>query len=78
MTKVESLLHLRQLINEGKHDYFLHFGIAKSSKYITLDGDDNFCVYNEIDDTEETLNNDEILESNIGKFMNKGRFYCYD
>ena len=78
-TKVNDLAHLRQLINEGKHRYFiaLNFGL-RSSKYITLNGS-NFCVFNEIDGSDDILTDEEIMDeryTNIGAAIKLNAFFC--
>lgn len=78
-TKVNNLNHLRELIQQGQHHFFIGLtsGI-RSSKYIELAGD-QFVVFNEIDGSEDTFTDEEIMDeryTNIGKAISLGRFYC--
>ena len=78
-TKVNNLDHLRELIQQGQHHFFIGLtsGI-RSSKYIELAGD-QFVVFNEIDGSEDTFTDEEIMDeryTNIGKAISLGRFYC--
>lgn len=54
----------------------LSFGL-RSSKDISLDEDGNYFVYNEIDDTEETIDHDELMNTFIGQALDKGALYKY-
>lgn len=78
-TKVNNLNHLRELIQQGQHHFFIGLtsGI-RSSKYMELAGD-QFVVFNEIDGSEDTFTDEEIMDeryTNIGKAISLGRFYC--
>jgi hypothetical protein len=78
-TKVNNLDHLRELIQQGQHSFFIGLtsGI-RSSKYIEL-ADDQFVVFNDIDGSEDTFTDEEIMDeryTNIGKAISLGRFYC--
>lgn len=77
--KVKDVAHLRELVVSGKHRYFiaLNFGL-RSSKYISLNGD-NFCVFNEIDGSDDILTEEEIMDTrytNIGEAIKYGAFFC--
>jgi hypothetical protein len=78
-TKVNNLDHLRELIQQGKHHFFIGLtSILRSSKYIELAGD-QFVVFNEIDGSEDTFTDEEMMDeryTNIGKAISLGRFYC--
>jgi hypothetical protein len=78
-TKVNNLDHLRELIQQGKHHFFIGLtSILRSSKYIELSGD-QFVVFNEIDGSEDTFTDEEMMDeryTNIGKAISLGRFYC--
>lgn len=72
---------IQQRINDGGDMLacFVSFGAARSSKEITFtdDGDD-YDVYNDIDDTYETIKHDELMQSfPIGEAISKGTFYKY-
>jgi len=80
--KIKSLEHLKEiLINSDKdsdEDFvlFLNSGL-RSSKYIGYD-DGIFCITNCIDDSEQELNDKEIMDdeyTNIGKGIKLGAFY---
>ena len=54
----------------------LNYGL-RSSKSISSDGD-NYYIYNEIDDTEETIPHDKLMDSSpIGEAIKKGALYSY-
>lgn len=74
--KVSDLSHLKNLVNQGKHHYFirLNFGL-KSSKFITLSGND-FCVFNEIDGSDDIFTDEDIMSDMIGKAIRLGAFFC--
>jgi hypothetical protein len=83
MTKINSLEHLKEVCNPYEpEDFFisLNFGL-RSSKCITYDEDtDTFFVLNEIDDTEDEFNSEQIMDDNltdIGKAIRAGQFYHY-
>lgn len=79
MRKVKDLKELRKLCRkEDGEDFFISFGIARSSKHISYDG--NFWyIYNEIDDSEQTLTTRELKrETNLIEALDKGALYMYD
>ena len=79
MKQINSIEELIDEINSGKHDFFIDNGLFRSSKYIEYD-DDTFYIYNEIDDTEQTLTTKELFNdnyTNIGVAINNGTFYAY-
>ena len=79
MTQINSIEELIDALNKGQHDFFISNGILKSSKYIEYD-DDNFYIVNEIDDSEQTLNEEELFNrdyTNIGFAIENGQFYMY-
>jgi len=79
MKQINSIEELIDEINSGKHDFFIDNGLFRSSKYIEYD-DDTFYIYNEIDDTEQTLVSKELFDkdaTNIGFAINQGCFYEY-
>lgn len=74
--KVKDLNHLKQLVNSNVTDYFISIGgIARSSKFINAGENKDFFVLHLIDDTEEELNEDELMNSNIGEAIKNGYFY---
>jgi hypothetical protein len=77
VVKVESVNELKKFIALGHNEYFVSFGCARSSKFITLESDDKFYVLNYIDSTEEYMTEQELIESNIGKAIQKGMFYAW-
>lgn len=77
--KVKDATHLRELIETKSKHFFiqLNFGL-RSSKFISMDGD-HFCVLNEIDGTEDYLNESDLFDeslTNIGKAIRLGAFFC--
>ena len=75
--KVESIDHLISLVGDGR-DFFISFGCARSSKYITYDGE-KFWVLNYIDDSEQVLTKEQMDDeeyTNIGKAIRNGCFYA--
>ena len=81
MMKILSQKQLDRLIEKNSDrslDCFvlLNYGL-RSSKSITYDGD-NYYIYNEIDDTEETIPHDKLMDSSpIGEAIKKGVLYSY-
>lgn len=82
-TRVNSLDELKQMLASGETTEFfiqLNFGI-RSSKAISYNEDtDTFYVLNEIDDTEQELNSEQMMDedyTNIGKAIKFGSFYRY-
>jgi len=72
--KINSIEELKQ---NKTTEYFISFGIARSTKYITYFEDEKiFSIYNLIDDTEEELTEEELLKSNIGVAIEKNAFYA--
>lgn len=77
--KVKDVAHLRELVASGKHHFFiqLNFGL-RSSKFITGNGD-KFCIFNEIDGSEDVLTEGELMDeglTNVGKAMKYGALFC--
>lgn len=66
MKKILSQEQLDELIEEDSYkslDCFVMLNCGlRSSKSITSDGD-NYYIYNEIDDTEETIPHDKLMDS---------------
>ena len=79
MKQINSLEELIDSINSGNHDFFISNGLIRSSKYIDYD-DDIFYIFNEIDDTEQSLTSKELFNeeyTNIGVSIKNGTFYSY-
>lgn len=72
MEKVKSLSHLKSLIKKGDHDFFLSFGLLRSSKVLDYNG--QWHILNEIDDSEELLSDSEFKETNIYKGIGKNLY----
>lgn len=68
--KVESVDHLRSLIESGVHSYVSVYGILRCSKYITMDSDGRFWVFSEVDGSEVEYTDEEMSE-----IIGKGNFY---
>lgn len=77
-TKIKDLKELkRKSGNLGGLDCFIALNFSlKSSKHIIFDGDD-FYIDNLIDGSSEVFTEKQLLESNIGKALEKGALY-YD
>ena len=79
MKQINSVEELIEEINSGNHDFFIGGGLLRSSKYIEYNND-NFYIYNEVDNTEQTLTSKELFDkdcTNIGFAINQGCFYSY-
>ena len=75
--KINSVEELKKEC-EDNYDFFIAFGVSRSSKGITYDEeDDTFTVHHEIDDTFEDIKSEDIDKTNIGKAMREERFYVY-
>lgn len=80
--KINSQKELDDLIRKVEGDYplecfvLLNFGI-RSSKDISLNENNDYQVYNEIDDSEETIVHSKLMSSFIGKAISKGALYKY-
>lgn len=80
--KINSQKELDDLIRKVEGGYplecfvLLNFGI-RSSKDISLNENNDYQVYNEIDDSEETIVHSQLMSSFIGKAINKGALYKY-
>ena len=81
MMKILSQKQLNRLIEKNPDkslDCFVLLNYSlRSSKSITFDGD-SYYIYNEIDDTEETISHDKLMDSfPIGEAIKKGVLYSY-
>ena len=79
MKQINSIEDLIAEIQLGNHDFFISNGLIRSSKYIEYD-DDIFYIFNEIDDTEQSLTSKELFNeeyTNIGVSIKNGTFYSY-
>lgn len=80
--KINSQKELDNLIRKVEGGYplecfvLLNFGI-RSSKEISLNENNDYLVYNEIDDSEETIVHSKLMSSFIGKAISKGALYKY-
>ncbi len=80
--KINSQKELDDLIRKVEGGYplecfvLLNFGI-RSSKDISLNENNDYLVYNEIDDSEETIVHSKLMSSFIGKAISKGALYKY-
>lgn len=80
--KINSQKELDDLIRKVEGDYplecfvLLNFGI-RSSKDISLNENNDYLIYNEIDDSEETIVHSKLMSSFIGKAISKGALYKY-
>lgn len=82
--KITSQEQLDELLRERKDKYdaplecfvLLNFGL-RSSKDIYLEDDGDYYIYDECDDSEETLRHSELMKSFIGEAISKGALYKY-
>ena len=49
----------------------------RSSKEISLNENNDYHIYNEIDDSEEIIVHSQLMSSFIGEAINKGALYKY-
>lgn len=80
--KISSQSELDDLIKKVKGGYplqcfvLLSFG-ARSSKDISLNENNDYHIYNEIDDSEEIIVHSQLMSSFIGEAISKGALYKY-
>lgn len=75
--RIDSIEELKKECRES-YDFFIHFGVSRSSKGISYDEEeDTFTIHHEIDDTFEDVTSENLKKSNIGKAMEEERFYAY-
>lgn len=82
LIQIKTQEELDNLIKKQKAGYplecfvQLNFGI-RSSKFISLDEDYNYYVYNECDDSEEKIPHSNLMTTFIGEAISKGALYKY-
>lgn len=80
--RINSQQELNDLIKKVEGGYplecfvLLNFGI-RSSKDISLNENNDYHVYNESDDSEETIIYSQLMSSFIGEAISKGALYKY-
>ena len=80
--KINSQKELDDLIKNVKGGYplacfvLLNFGL-RSSKDISLNENNDYCVYNSVDDSEETIVHSQLMSSFIGEAISKETLYKY-
>ena len=80
--RIKSQNELDELIKGTKQGYplecfvQLNFGL-RSSKFISLNENGDYYVYNECDDSEEIINHGALMTSFIGEAISKGALYKY-
>jgi len=81
LTLIKSVSHLKKLAKNNTIGCFISFsgGMFRSSKAIFYDTDSKlFSITNEIDDTEQELNEEELYtKSNIGIAITQKSLYLY-
>lgn len=82
MEKITSIDQLNKLIEDANGDYIDTFvllnGGCRTSKDISFGEDSNsYCVFNEIDGSDDTYTLEELKQSLIGEAMLKGALYKY-
>lgn len=79
MKQIESLEELIEAIEDNHNDFFISFGMARSSKFITY-YNGIFSIVNEIDGSEQSLDSEQLFDeeyTNIGRAIKDGKFYMY-
>lgn len=82
LQKINSQKELDDLIKNVKGGYplecfvLLNFG-ARSSKDISLNENNDYHIYNEVDDSEETIVHSQLMSSFIGEAISKEALYKY-
>lgn len=80
--RINSQKELDDLIKSVKGGYplayfvLLNFGL-RSSKDISLNENNDYHIYNEVDDSEETIVHSQLMSSFIGEAISKGALYKY-
>lgn len=80
--KISSQSELDDLIKKVKGGYplqcfvLLNFG-ARSSKDISLNENNDYHIYNEINDSEEIIVHSQLMSTFIGEAISKGTLYKY-
>ena len=80
--KINSQKELDDLIKNVKGGYslecfvLLNFGL-RSSKDISFNENNDYYVYNTVDDSEEIIVHSQLMNSFIGEAISKGALYKY-
>lgn len=77
--KIDSQEKLDELLKkEDVIDCFvqLNFGL-RSSKQISQNDKGDYCIYNEIDDSEETIKHSQLMKHFLGEAISKSALYKY-
>jgi hypothetical protein len=80
MEKITSIDQLNKLIEDEEvvDAFILLNGGCRTSKDISFGEDSNsYCVFNEIDGSDDTYTLEELKQSLIGEAMSKGALYKY-
>lgn len=80
MEKITSIDQLNKLIEDEEvvDAFILLNGGFRTSKDISFGEDSNsYCVFNEIDGSDDTYTLEELKQSLIGEAMSKGALYKY-
>lgn len=80
MRQIKNIEELRKQIDKGNHEFYISLGPIRSSKFIDRSkyNADHFYVYNESDNSEQTLTEAQMLDrgyTNIGHAMKRGAFF---
>jgi len=79
MKKIESIDQFKTLAFDAPIECFVRMGAARSSKNVQYLGNDQWEIYNGIDDFDQNLTTIELwTESNIGKALDLKQLYLYD
>lgn len=77
--KIDSQEKLDKLLKkEDVIDCFvqLNFGL-RSSKQISRNDKGDYCIYNEIDDSEEVIKHSQLMKHFLGEAISKSALYKY-
>ena len=80
MNKITSKEQLDQLLKDNTEvDCFVALagGLARSSKNISLDAFGDYIMYNEIDDSEDTITQQDFNKSILNDYITNGVLYQY-
>lgn len=79
MKQIKTQQELDKLISKfGNLDCFIQLNYGfRSSKTISFDENDNYFVYNHIDDSEEIIASSKLKDSFLGQALKKGALYKY-
>lgn len=82
MKRIETQKELDRVLKSAGEpvEFFIRLtGGLRSSKLISLDEKGNYYILNEIDDSEDYVEHDELMRStHVGEAIGKGAFYQWE